>query len=608
MAFDYKEFLKTVPNRPGSYRMYGDENTVIYVGKAKDLKKRLSQYFLREVNLKTRALVEHIHHIEFTVTFSETEALILENNLIKQYQPHYNILLRDDKSYPYILLSRHRHPGLYYHRGAKKAGGEYFGPLPDASAVKESLKLLQKLFPIRQCSDTVYAHRSRPCLMAQIGKCLAPCVPMSEEAERYYQEQVELVRLFLKGQNQTLLNNLSERMESLSSQLKFEEAAKVRDQLLALRHVQEAQAVDAEVDSDLDVIASHTEQGVACVHVLFIRKGRILGTRSYFPKLSGLDFEQELLETFLEQFYLSEQRSDFLPREILLEHELPTQALSEAIFRQFGQKIRFASDLRGHRARFMRLAAANAEASLKSRLIAEQHARVRIEALEQLLKREGIEHLECFDISHTQGELTVASCVSFNREGPDSSRYRRFNIEGITPGDDFAAMHQVLTRRYRDPDSAELPEVIFIDGGKGQLKQAEEVLGALFAEHPDREPLLVGVAKGEGRKEGLETLIIGYTHEELHLDLSSPALQLVLHIRDEAHRFAITGHRQRRQKARVTSTLEGLPGVGPKRRQALLKHLGGMQEVKRAGLDDLKKVPGISAELAERIYDALHDL
>lgn len=611
-SFDYKAFLPTVPERPGSYRMYGDEETVIYVGKAKNLRRRLSQYFTREVGAKTAALVSHIHHIEFTVTFSESEALILENNLIKQYQPRYNILLRDDKSYPFLLLtSSDKHPGLFYHRGPKRKKGEYFGPFPDATAVRASLKLLQTLFPVRQCADTVYAHRSRPCLMYQLGRCLAPCVPQDEEGERRYQEQVRLLKLFLKGRSQEVLHDLTATMEAQSQALQFEQAAKTRDQLLALRRVQEGNSVSGEVSADLDIVACVLSEGTACVHVLFIRNSHVLGTRSYFPgNVEGND-EGAVLEAFLSQFYLADDRGALLPQEIILDRELPGESvktLSEALAAQVGHEIRIGGEVRGERGRYLKLACENARSALSSRLSSQATALQRVTALEEILGLEHIERIECFDISHTMGELTVASCVCFNRDGPLSSRYRRYNIEGITPGDDFAAMHQVLQRRYRDPEDGENPDLILIDGGKGQLHQAEEVLSELFKDRAELMPLMVGVAKGEGRKEGLETLIRGFTHETYNLTLASPALQLVLHVRDEAHRFAITGHRARRAKARTTSTLENIPGVGDKRRHALLTHLGGMREVMRAGVDELSKVPGISPELAQQIYDSLHDL
>lgn len=913
--FEAKAFLKTVPNRPGCYRMYGARDEVIYVGKAKDLKRRLSSYFMqRDHSLKTRALVSHIRKIEFTVTFSESEALILENELIKKYQPRYNILLRDDKSYPYLLLtSKQDFPGIYYHRGPRRQKGEYFGPFPDATEVKDSLRLLQKIFPIRQCADQVFAHRSRPCLMAQMGKCLAPCVPLTAEQVQHYHEQVDLLRLFLQGHNQELLQSMVAKMEAYAQNMEFEQAARMRDQLTALRRVQESNSIVSDLDYPVDVIGFAVAQGVSCVHVLFIRNGRIFGTRSFFPQHTaaaavasalateseaGTDVETvadkaggeaaveveaetaaqnnvtaaldeaaitgsnahdaassaassatgdafgstvDLLLSFLSQFYLNEHHAALMPDEVVLDisalnamvseshveraplseeseplsaeaasstegvtpvastqdgtaaaaasadaaataataaatvadmslgeamapeksaltppdlhvtHKrrsqhrkaqsyaegaagdpsgvgaLPVDAesrialasevvaavkaaqdksaeqdasatlnsdeewaqpaanastpataeasvatgagaataqsaealsalavdstvsasalsapvvgdeaaaacaekagavatddamsaasatinealavLKAAIKESFGKSVRFVRGTRGAKRRFVQLAMTNAQVALQSRLSSVQTAQQRITSLEKLLGISGVTRMECYDISHTLGELTVGSCVVFNREGPDTTRYRRYNIEGITKGDDFAAMHQVLTRRFRDPDSGEVPELIFIDGGPGQLKQAEEVLTAAFAQAQTPMPTIVAVAKGEGRKEGLETLIRGFTHERLHLGLGDPALQLVLHIRDESHRFAITGHRNRRSKARRTSTLESIAGVGPKRRQALLQHLGGIQEVKNASVEELAKVPGISQELAEKIYVELH--
>ena len=716
--FDAKAFLKTVPNRPGCYRMYNDRDVVIYVGKAKDLKRRLSSYFLKQGHeLKTRLLVEHIAHIEFTVTFSESEALILENELIKKYQPHYNILLRDDKSYPYLFLSTaHEFPGIYFHRGARNKAGEFYGPFPDSSAVKDSLRLLQRIFPIRQCLDNVFAHRSRPCLMAQMGKCLAPCVPQPPEQVAHYHEQVELLKLFLQGHNQELFATMVAKMEEHAAKMEFEQAALLRDQMTSLRRVQESNSIVSSLTYPVDVIGFALKEGVSCVHVLFIRNGRIFGTRSFFPGNNYGAEPREILLSFLTQFYLNEAHSNLIPDEVVVDFDLndlansssdssagdantsaddtnaladanidelesseadtnefessgastnesvsaavtdvPTLSaedkadraaaivesvkastaaesalgqdapendwseqgapaeqrqevtlLQETLQRQFGKTVRFSKGARGAKHKFLRLALTNAQVALDSRLSSVSTAKQRIEALEKLLGLSGVMRMECYDISHTMGELTVASCVVFNREGPDNTRYRRYNIDGITPGDDFAAMHQVLTRRFKDPDAGEMPDVIFIDGGPGQLKQAEEVLTAAFAQSKRALPCIVAVAKGEGRKEGLETLILGFSHERINLGLGSPALQLVLHIRDEAHRFAITGHRARRAKARRTSRLESIEGVGPKRRQALLKHLGGMQEVMRAGVDELKKVPGISAAMAAKIYDELH--
>ncbi|MBQ2381362.1 MAG: excinuclease ABC subunit UvrC [Succinivibrio sp.] len=609
ISFDYRSFLKTVPNRPGSYQMYSDENTVIYVGKAKDLKKRLSSYFLKDVNKKTLALISHIHHIEFTITFSEAEALILENNLIKKYQPHYNILLRDDKSYPYLILTKGKHPALHYYRGKKRIDCEYFGPYPDAKAAKESLKLLQNLFPIRQCTDTVYKHRSRPCLMAQLGKCLAPCVQMSEEQYANYLSQVNYVRLFLKGQNQDVLNSLTQRMEKHSLALEFEIAAKLRDQLLALRRVQESQSVSTQSDIDADVIATQSAQDIICNHVLYIRQGRIIASRSYFMTKNSIDSDTDEFTAFIEQYYLSSTRVGLLPKEIITDAKINSpEVIIEAVKEQFNHTLSISNSVRLDRAKYLKLAKENANSSLLIKLSDSTTAKRRIESLEKLLNMTGIEHMECYDISHTQGELTVASCVSFNREGPDSANYRRFNIDGITPGDDFAAMEQVLNRRFKNIKEGIIPDIIFIDGGKGQLSQAENVISKIFTDPDIKKPLLLAVTKGEGRKEGLETFVVGYTRETINLSLDDPAMQIVLHIRDESHRFAITGHRNRRSKARVHSALENIEGIGPKRRQALLKHLGGIREVMNASVQELSKVPSISKEMAELIYDHFHSL
>lgn len=609
ISFDYRSFLKTVPNRPGSYQMYSDENTVIYVGKAKDLKKRLSSYFLKDVNKKTLALISHIHHIEFTITFSEAEALILENNLIKKYQPHYNILLRDDKSYPYLILTKGKHPALHYYRGKKRIDCEYFGPYPDAKAAKESLKLLQNLFPIRQCTDTVYKHRSRPCLMAQIGKCLAPCVQMSDEQYENYLSQVNYVRMFLKGQNQDVLNSLTQRMEIHSNALEFEMAAKLRDQLLALRRVQESQSVSSECDIDADVIATQSAQDIICNHVLYIRQGRIIASRSYFMTKNSVDTDTDEFTAFIEQYYLSSSRVGLLPKEIITDAKINSpEVIIEAVKEQFNHSLSISNSVRLDRAKYLKLAKENANSALLIKLADSTTAKRRIDSLEKLLNMTGIQHMECYDISHTQGELTVASCVSFNREGPDTANYRRFNIDGITPGDDFAAMDQVLNRRFKNIKEGIIPDIIFIDGGKGQLSQAENVISKLFTDPDVKKPLLLAVTKGEGRKEGLETFVVGYTRETINLSLDDPAMQIVLHIRDESHRFAITGHRNRRSKARVHSALENIEGIGPKRRQALLKHLGGIREVMNASVQELSKVPSISKEMAELIYEHFHSL
>ena len=609
MSFDSEAFLATVPHSSGVYRMFNSDNVIIYIGKAKDLRKRLGQYFMKDLpNTKTERLVSLIDHIEFTVTFSETEALILECNLIKQYQPKYNILLKDDKSYPFILLTSEKHPRLTAHRGARKEKGTYFGPYPGSGAVRESLRLLQKIFPVRQCSNTVYKNRRRPCLMYQMGRCMAPCIQeICDNAE--YARQVHLCSLFLQGRNQQLLNDLVAEMDRASESLDFEKAIKFRDQLTSLRKVQEQQTVSGDITTDLDILGCAIEDGLACVHVLFIRTGKILGTRSYFPKLPADNSYEYLIESFIGQFYLIPRQDRTLPDEIIAAHAPENLSeIEEALNAVPEGRIRFTTSVRGERAGYLRLAEANAHASLKARLAHENTMAERIEGFEELFGLSGVERMECFDISHTMGELTVASCVVFDRDGPNTKEYRRFNIDGITPGDDFAAMHQALTRRFRGISAdGKVPDVLFIDGGLGQLHEAEKIISELFKDVTDvMPPFLIGVAKGEGRKAGLETLITGYSHEEYNLTLDNPALQLVLHIRDESHRFAITGHRHRREKSRVTSRLQDIPGIGAVRRQALLKHMGGMQELVRASADEISKVPGISRKLAEEIYSWLH--
>lgn len=608
-SFDSKAFLKVVSHQSGVYRMYDSGGTVIYVGKAKDLKKRLASYFRSKVDsIKTRTLVRQISDIQVTVTHTETEALILEHNLIKQYQPRYNVLLRDDKSYPWIVITGHRHPRIGLHRGARKLKGDYFGPYPSGGAVRESLHLMQKIFPVRQCEDAVYANRSRPCLLYQLKRCAGPCVTGLVSEEEYAQ-QVELARLFLAGKNQQVIGSLVGKMESASGDLRFEEAARYRDQIQALRRVTEQQSVSGNVLDELDVVGVAFEQGTACIHVLFIRQGKVLGSRSYFPKVPADTDLDEVVQSFLLQFYLSGQGGRQIPSEVLLDVALEDEALiADTLSQTAGYKVRVQSRTRAERARFIKLAAINAQSALRSRLAHQSTMAARLAQLEELLELDGpINRMECFDISHTMGERTVASCVVFNRDGPFSAEYRRFNIEGITGGDDYAAMEQVLERRFgkqQEPDK--VPDVLFIDGGLGQLRRAEEILARQLDFLGGKHPLLIGIAKGVTRKAGLETLIMGESHEELHLPADMPALHLIQHIRDESHRFAITGHRARRAKARTTSTLEDIPGVGPKRRQALLKYLGGLQEVKKASVDDLARVPGISTELAQAIHEALH--
>ncbi|HFF8976107.1 MULTISPECIES: excinuclease ABC subunit UvrC [Serratia] len=604
--FDAKAFLSTVTSQPGVYRMYDATGTVIYVGKAKDLKKRLASYFRQQVSSrKTETLVKNIAQIDVTVTHTETEALLLEHNYIKLYQPRYNVLLRDDKSYPLIFLSADTHPRLAVHRGAKHAKGEYFGPFPNSYAVRETLALLQKLFPIRQCENSVYRNRSRPCLQYQIGRCLGPCVAglVSEEE---YRQQVDYVRLFLSGKDQQVLHQLIARMEEASKLLNFEEAARIRDQIQAVRRVTERQFVSGDSD-DLDVVGVAFDAGMACLHVLFIRQGKVLGSRSYFPKVPGGTEMSEVVQTFVGQFYLQGSQARTLPGEILLDFSLPEKdLLAESLSELAGRKIQIQSKPRGDRARYLKLARTNAATALTTKLSQQSTIHQRLAELAKVLNLTEINRMECFDISHTMGEQTVASCVVFDGNGPVRAEYRRYNISGITPGDDYAAMTQVLKRRYgKALEEKKIPDVIFIDGGKGQLGMAIEVFKSLNVTWDKNKPLLIGIAKGADRKAGLETLFFVPEGEGISLPPDSPALHVIQHIRDDSHNHAITGHRQRRAKVRNTSALELIEGVGPKRRQVLLKYMGGLQPLLNATVEEIAKVPGISQALAEKIYNAL---
>ncbi|MDF7657597.1 excinuclease ABC subunit UvrC [Erwiniaceae bacterium L1_54_6] len=605
-VFNSKAFLSTVTSQPGVYRMYDATGTVIYVGKAKDLKKRLSSYFRSQVgSRKTEALVSNIQQIDVTVTHTETEALLLEHNYIKLYQPRYNVLLRDDKSYPYIFLSADTHPRLAMHRGAKHAKGEYFGPFPNGYAVRETLALLQKVFPIRQCENSVYRNRSRPCLQYQIGRCLGPCVAGLVTEEEYAQ-QTDYVRLFLAGKDDQVLNQLVKRMEAASQDLRFEEAARLRDQILAVRRITEKQFVSNQGD-DLDVMGVAYDAGMACLHVLFIRQGKVLGSRSYFPKVPADTELAEVVQTFLGQFYLQGSEARTLPSEILLDFSLPErELLAESLSELAGRKVNIQSKPRGDRARYLKLARTNAATALTTRLSQHSTIQQRLAALATFLELDQINRMECFDISHTMGEQTIASCVVFDRNGPMRSDYRRYNIEGITPGDDYAAMNQVLRRRYgKALEEDKIPDVILIDGGKGQLAQAKQVFAELDVPWDKDRPILLGVAKGSDRKAGLETLFFEAEGEGVSLPPDSPALHVIQHIRDDAHNHAISGHRKKRAKVKNTSALESIEGVGPKRRQQLLKYMGGLQPLMNASVDEIAKVPGISFALAEKIFYSL---
>ncbi len=600
-AFDSSRFLETVSGAPGVYRMLGRDGELLYVGKARNLKKRLASYFrASESNPKTLVMRNQIADIQVTVTHTETEALLLENNLIKQHRPRYNVVLRDDKSYPYIRLDDSQaFPRLTLYRGRRKEAGRYFGPYPSAYSARESVNLLQKLFLLRQCNDAFFKNRSRPCLQYQIKRCSAPCVGLID-AEAYRRD-VENAALFLQGKTGEVVEAMVTRMEDASARTDYELAARYRDQIASLRKTASHQSIEGE-GGDYDVVAAASRAGAACVVVMFVRAGRHLGNQAFHPRVSGEETPAELIDAFLPQYYLGRETP---PDIILAEPVEDADMVAAALASQAGHAVTVRAEVRGERRRLQEMARVNAEQALALRLAMDAGMRKRFEALQEVLELEQMPtRLECFDISHTMGEGTVASCVVFDTEGPRKSDYRRFNIEGIQGGDDFAAMHQALTRRYTRLMKGEgrVPDILFIDGGKGQLHEAEKVLEELQVEGV----LLASVAKGPTRKPGLEQLFLSGREAPLILPQDSPALHLIQQIRDEAHRFAITGHRQRRAKARNTSPLEEVPGLGPKRRQALLKHFGGLQALTRAGVDDLASVPGVSRELAQRIYGLFH--
>ncbi len=598
MSFDSRHFLATVTEAPGVYRMLDEHGETLYVGKARRLKARLASYFRGALNAKTQALVARIADIQVTVTNSETEALLLEQTLIKEQRPPYNILLRDDKSYPFVFVTdRHPFPALEYKRArTRHDDGRYLGPYPSSTAVRESLSLMQKIFRIRNCEDSVFAHRTRPCLQYQIDRCTAPCVGHISEAD--YRRDLEHAIQCLEGKSEAVTRELTRDMEAASQALEFEEAARLRDQIQQLRQLQQRQFVDTG-SGDADVFALASRPGALCISVL-----ALLGARHHQPT-NGLDLGPEaLLGEFVSQFYLGQARE--IPGEVITSHPLPdAELLAQALSEHAGKRIRVTDQVRSHRAQWQELARTNAEQQLAGQLANQTQLARRFEALREALGLEQApERLECFDISHSQGEATVASCVVFDADGPRKSDYRRFNIEGIEPGDDYAAMRQALTRRFRRLAEGEgaRPDILVVDGGKGQLNMAREV----FAELGVTGVMLLGVAKGSTRKAGLEILYLETVDRTLDLDATSPALHLLQHIRDESHRFAITGHRTKRDKARRTSTLEDIPGVGPRRRRELLRFFGGLQGVRQANRDELARVPGISATLADTIHRALH--
>ena len=599
--FDPKEFIASLPKRPGVYRMFGAGQELLYVGKARSLKDRVATYFAaRNVDPKVQALVAQISAIEVTVTNSETEALLLEYNLIKAHKPRFNIVLRDDKSFPYIhLYVEHAFPRLEFYRGARNAPGRYFGPFPNAGAVRDTLSQLQKLFHIRNCSDSFFANRSRPCLQHQIGRCSAPCVGLITP-EAYAQDIAAAVKV-LEGHSDEVSRELQARMEEAGNRLEFERAAQIRDQLAALKRVQAEQVVTAEGERDVDVFAIVGEAGEYAVSVMLVRGGRNLGTSGYFPRAT-LAEANEALASFVMQYYATAE----VPAEVLLGNALPdASALAEALATRSGRAVAVRHPVRGLGVRWVELTRENATQALRMRFA--QRAGVQ-EMLADLAVEldlpEPPQRLECFDISHTGGEGTVASCVVFGPEGPLKKEYRRFNIRGVTPGDDYGALRQALERRYKHVREGEVPapDVLLIDGGLGQINQVHEVLAELgFADLA-----LVGVAKGPDRRPGQERLFVYGASAPVTPQAHAPASRLIQRIRDEAHRFAITGHRKRRARRYNQSVLEVVPGLGPAKRRALLRHFGGLQGVMRAGVADLTQVSGIGAALARSLYDHLH--
>lgn len=601
-AFDAKPFLGSLTHRPGVYRMLDDKHKVIYVGKARDLKKRVSSYFQRSQQApKTEAMVAKVDRVEVTVTNTEAEALLLEYSLIKQHKPKFNIILRDDKSYPYIYASTdHPFPRLRFHRGPRKGKGRYFGPYPSTSAVRQTLNELQKLFLIRPCNDNYFKNRSRPCLQYQIKRCTAPCVGLIDEAQ--YGKDIEAAMQFLDGKNQSVVDTFVERMERASGERQYELAARYRDQIAKLKEVEARQLVSRSAGKDLDILGFASNGAMHCVTILFLRNGTVIGSRDHFPRSSGDVDKQKLLNGFVSQYYLGRDA----PREIILDAAIEdSDVLESALAERLGHKVQIRHRVRGDRKRWLAMATTNAEQGLNVKVASNATIRKQFKILGEVLGlEEPPERLECFDVSHTSGEATVASCVVFNTAGPLKSDYRRFNLKPDSAGDDYGAMHEALRRRYARIKKGEVPvpDVLFVDGGKGQLTEAMKVLAELELSWVR----LVAVAKGRARKVGAEQLFLPGSKTPLRLATDSPALLLIQQIRDEAHRFAITGHRQQRAKARRTSSLEKIPGLGPKKRRELLRQFGGLQGVKAAGIDDLVKIRGISQSLAETIYNELH--
>lgn len=599
-VFDAKVALASLSSGPGVYRMLDAENGVLYVGKARSLKKRVSSYFNRpQLEPRIAAMVSRVRSLETNVTRTEREALLLEAELIKSLKPKYNVLLRDDKSFPYIVLTlSHRFPRLAFHRGSKTNGERYFGPFPASGAVRETLNLMQKLFRVRQCEDSYFRARSRPCLQHQIGRCTAPCVGLIDEVA--YAKDVRLASLFLEGRSDRVLDELRRGMDEASAALEFEQAAALRDRIQAVRSVQASQSV-IDAEHDADVLGVRMAEGVACVHVLFFRNGMSLGGRSFFPKAPAQADESEVLGAFVSQYYAARPA----PARILLSAPIEdAEFIGEALAEQSGHPVVLRHVQRGARVQLVDLALRNADAAIGAQRLGEANRRARWSALSRLL---GLEpeptRVECFDVSHSHGEATVASCVVFDPDGPVKAQYRRYNIAGVAPGDDYAAMRQAIERRFRRAvdEGGVMPELLLIDGGRGQVAEAVAALEALGV----RGITVLGVAKGPSRKAGLEELVRS-DGRAFSAAPNDPGLHLIQQIRDEAHRFAITGHRARRDRRRERSQLEEIPGIGARRRQALLRHFGGLPGIQNASVEDLSRVDGIDRALAERVYAGLH--
>jgi excinuclease ABC subunit C len=602
VTFEVKPFLRSLTHRPGVYLMLNAKHKVIYVGKARDLKKRVSSYFHRtQEAAKTAAMMAQVARVEVTVANTEAEALILEYSLIKRHKPRYNVLLRDDKSYPYIYASTDsRFPRLKFHRGPRRGKGRYFGPYPSTRAVRTTLKELEKLFLIRNCTDGFFSNRTRPCLQYQIKRCTAPCVDLISEQQ--YHQDIDAAIQFLDGKNKTVVDTFVGRMEQAAAAQDYEQAARFRDQISRLKEIEARQLVKRSDNKDLDILGFASNGAIHCVTIMFMRNGSLIGSRDHFPRLPGETDRQKILNAFVAQYYLGRDA----PAEIIIELDIDdAELLQHTLTERVGHKVVIRSRVRGDRARWLQMARTNAEQGLTLKAASNATIRRQFAALAETLGLEDSpRRLECFDVSHTSGEATVASCVVFNTAGPMKSDYRRFNLSPAAAGDDYGAMRDALRRRYERVKKGEvpMPDVLFVDGGKGQLAEAMTVLAELELDWLT----VVAVAKGRARRPGAERLFRPGSDKPLELPADSQALLLIQQIRDEAHRFAITGHRQRRAKTRTTSRLEQIPGLGPKKRRELLRQFGGLQGVMGAGVDDLVQVRGISRALAETIYNDLH--